>query len=69
MGYNEELKQLGKSQRQLLDELHMRGYPKLYQQQLSSYLNGVNRGPQSVAVLNLTRDIIDEWKTGKKAAV
>lgn len=69
MGYNEELKQLGKSQRQLLDELHMRGYPKLYQQQLSSYLNGVNRGPQSVAVLNLTRDIIDNWRNEKRAAI
>lgn len=72
MGYNGimiDLMKLGKTQRDLLEELKKRGYPRLYQQQLSAYIRGTVCGPQSEAVIKIVHEIIDQWKDGKRAAI
>ncbi len=72
MGYNGimiDLMKLGKTQRDLLEELKKRGYPRLYQQQLSAYIRGTVCGPQSEAVIKIVHEIIDNWRNEKRAAI
>lgn len=57
---------LGKRNVDLLEEVRKRGYPKLYQQQLSAYICRREFGPQAKAVLALIEDIITEWERQAK---
>lgn len=46
MPFKVELAKLGKKQIDLLAEVRKRGYPNLYETQLSVYLSGRDRSPQ-----------------------
>ena len=58
----------GKKQVDLLEEIRKRGYPNLYDSQLSRYVTGRERGPQAAAVMELCEEIIDEWENERKGA-
>ena len=53
---------MGKKQIDLLAEIHKRGYPNLYEAQLSRYINGRDSGPQANAVRDLVQNILAEWE-------
>lgn len=53
---------LKKRQIDLLEELRKRGYPNLYDSQLSAYISGTNKGPQAQAVMKLADEICSEWE-------
>lgn len=53
---------IGKKQIDLLAEIQKRGYPNLYETQLSSYISGRNSGPQATAVRALVQEILTEWE-------
>lgn len=61
-----ELLKLGKKQIDLLAALREKGFPKLYETQLSLYLSGRDVSPQGKAVLQLSKDIINEWKAERR---
>lgn len=57
-----KLIELGKKQVDLLDEIRKRGYPGLADTQLSRYINSRERTAQAEAVLDICRQIIDDWE-------
>ena len=61
-----DLLKLGKKQIDLLAEVRRRGYPKMYESQLSLYLSGRDRSPQGAEVIKLCKDIINDWKSKQK---
>ena len=61
-----KLLELEKKQVDLLKELRKRGYPRLQQPQLSSYINGAVITPQSQAVMRIVDDILDEWENEER---
>ena len=52
----------GKKQVDLLEELRKRGYPKLYDTQLSKYLSGRDKSPQALAVIKIADEVVREWE-------
>lgn len=56
------LMRLDKNQRHLLEELRKRGYIRLQQPMLSSYITGTITTPQAEAVLKLADEIVKEWE-------
>ena len=60
-----ELLKLGKKQIDLLDEVRKRGYPNLYETQLSLYLSGRDRSPQGKAVRKVCEEVILLWQLDK----
>lgn len=59
---------LGKKNVDLLDEIRKRGFPNLYETQLSRYIGHRDNGPQAMAVRELIQDILKEWEEQNKPA-
>lgn len=53
---------LGKMQKDLLDEVRKRGFPKMTASRFSAFLRRHDVGPTSEKVMNLVYDILDEWE-------
>lgn len=56
------LAELEKKQKDLLEVIRTKGYPRLQQPQLNAYINGAVTTPQSQAVMRIVDEILDEWK-------
>ena len=54
------LLKVGKKQVDLLEELRKRGYPKLYDTQLSKYLSGRDKSPQALAVIKIADEVVPQ---------
>ena len=60
------LAELEKKQKDLLEVIRTKGYPRLQQPQLSSYINGAVITPQSQAVMRIVDEILDEWENEER---
>ena len=56
------LAELEKKQKDLLDVVRTKGYPRLQQPQLNAYINGAVTTPQAQAVMQIVGEILDEWE-------
>lgn len=69
MNIKMKLLELGKTQTELLCEIHKRGCPTLGASRLSRIISGIIvNTPQSEKVMSLCEDILSEWKAELNAA-
>ena len=59
------LRRLGKTQIELLDEIHKRGYPELMLKTLNHYINNRSQSQQAEDVMKKAEKILEEWEDDK----
>ncbi len=59
------LLKLAKTNRDLLEEVRKRGYPRLSETQLSGYIHKKVSGQQPEYVMTIVYKILDEWEAEK----